>query len=996
MTCIVLLLHKASATDLCTSLNSTLDPKYQRNVVPLGGISVQGLADPFIPTPLACATACCGSLSCNAIFFFNETCYQIECSPDEPSRCTYSSAEDDQYAGSYWLLLRTPPQSLSNSSSSTLTQTLASSLENTVSPTGIPASMTPSFVTPISLGPECNISGTDCGPNEECVSLPSETTVTRYQCACLTGFQRDESTKTCIQLDDGMKELVSPVSTLSASPVVESPNTTMPLPSVQPSSTVLPTVPQGEGLVVSAGEERTIRWPTNEITVNAFVLPQTVETNKDNYRYQWSLFAHPDGTETGEMVDINSASLKLSKLRIGTYTFKVSVSADGKYGESYVNITVLPAARENKSPVAYAKPSYQEVNQPNDLIIDGSGSTDDDKIVRYHWEEVSSPLDSQTSIDTSDLEKPTLVLKGLGPGSYRFKLTVTDSDGLQNDTYANALVIKETDYPPKANAGSNIIINLPQTSVTLMGNASQDDKGIISYEWTKKSDDKLTADMLGVRTPFLQLDNLQVGDYTFTLTVTDSAKQMASADVHVFVKPERNQPPVSRAGPDKVIWLPVDTLTLDGSNSTDDQKILSYTWSLIGGPNVPVITNGDQTVASVSNLVIGEYKFKLTVKDNEDLESSSQIVVTVKENPNRAPVAKAGGDRVVVLPSPLVIINGSASSDDKGIVSYLWTRDKSSPAAGDVVPLSDQQVALQLVNIVPGHYKFTLTVTDAEGMESQDSMSLVVQPDPYRLNLVELHLMIDISSFKDSNESTLKDQLSLLLHKSSSTGVPTVFIRQLAEDIPTGRTLVIFYVESVNKDHRELWPAPEVVSTLKKLRSSLDILEIQIAKFEPVVCQNNCSDHGVCDQVSKMCICDGFWMEDFFKSYFGDQETNCDWSVLYVVIIVFFGVVALGATFWAIVCYCKRYRCSYLKPKLKRHRYSGSLEVQSEDSFKINEQMELIPKTRPIQNSSLMQSESELSSEELLFVNSKRTANGFAKKLNNNGSAVSGAKQTAA
>lgn len=54
----------------------------------------------------------------------------------------------------------------------------------------------------------------------------------------------------------------------------------------------------------------------------------------------------------------------------------------------------------------------------------------------------------------------------------------------------------ETDYPPKANAGSNIIINLPQTSVTLMGNASQDDKLIVSYEWTKKSDDKLTADML--------------------------------------------------------------------------------------------------------------------------------------------------------------------------------------------------------------------------------------------------------------------------------------------------------------------------------------------------------------------------------------------------------------------------------------------------------------------------------------------------------------------
>ena len=51
------------------------------------------------------------------------------------------------------------------------------------------------------------------------------------------------------------------------------------------------------------------------------------------------------------------------------------------------------------------------------------------------------------------------------------------------------------DYPPKANAGSNVILSLPQNSVTLYGNASTDDKGIASYEWMKQSDDKLTADM---------------------------------------------------------------------------------------------------------------------------------------------------------------------------------------------------------------------------------------------------------------------------------------------------------------------------------------------------------------------------------------------------------------------------------------------------------------------------------------------------------------------
>ena len=71
---------------------------------------------------------------------------------------------------------------------------------------------------------------------------------------------------------------------------------------------------------------------------------------------------------------------------------------------------------------------------------------------------------------------------------------MTDSDGATNSTFADVTVIKEVDYPPKANAGSNVIISLPQNSVTLYGNSSTDDKGIASYEWNKH-EDILTADM---------------------------------------------------------------------------------------------------------------------------------------------------------------------------------------------------------------------------------------------------------------------------------------------------------------------------------------------------------------------------------------------------------------------------------------------------------------------------------------------------------------------
>ena len=41
------------------------------------------------------------------------------------------------------------------------------------------------------------------------------------------------------------------------------------------------------------------------------------------------------------------------------------------------------------------------------------------------------------------------------------------------------------------------------------------------------------------------------------------------------------------------------------------------------------------------------------------------------------------------------------------------------------------------------------------------------------------------------------------------------------------------------------------------------------------VCQNDCSGHGTCNQRTKKCSCDVFWMENFFKSNFGPQRSNC-------------------------------------------------------------------------------------------------------------------------
>lgn len=53
---------------------------------------------------------------------------------------------------------------------------------------------------------------------------------------------------------------------------------------------------------------------------------------------------------------------------------------------------------------------------------------------------------------------------------------------------------------------------------------------------------------------------------------------------------------------------------------------------------------------------------------------------------NKPPTAKITANVVITLPTDTAELDGSKSSDDKGIVSYLWTRDEGSPAAGVSVP----------------------------------------------------------------------------------------------------------------------------------------------------------------------------------------------------------------------------------------------------------------------------------------------------------------------
>ena len=90
--------------------------------------------------------------------------------------------------------------------------------------------------------------------------------------------------------------------------------------------------------------------------------------------------------------------------------------------------------------------------------------------------------------------------------------------------------------------------------------------------------------MDGTSTPFLHLSKLEVGVYKFVLKVTDTSNQSSTAEVHVFVKPENNQPPVAVTAKEVKAVLPLDkSLVLDGSQSHDDTGVTKWLWEQVSG-----------------------------------------------------------------------------------------------------------------------------------------------------------------------------------------------------------------------------------------------------------------------------------------------------------------------------------------------------------------------------------------------------------------------------
>jgi hypothetical protein len=187
-----------------------------------------------------------------------------------------------------------------------------------------------------------------------------------------------------------------------------------------------------------------------------------------------------------------------------------------------------------------------------------------------------------------------------------------------------------------------------------------------------------------------------------------------------------NKIPVANAGSDQTMYLPTSSASLTGSGVDSDGSIASYSWTKISGPSA-TLTNATTSKLTLSNLQEGTYIFRLTVKDNSGNTDSDYIKMSVVSN--IVPVANAGADKSIVLPTNYIKIDGTATDADGTIASYSW----SKVSGGNASLSGTTSSSLSVSNLVEGAYTFRLTIKDNKGATDTDDVNVTVSASTLRL-----------------------------------------------------------------------------------------------------------------------------------------------------------------------------------------------------------------------------------------------------------------------
>lgn len=404
--------------------------------------------------------------------------------------------------------------------------------------------------------------------------------------------------------------------------------------------------------------------------------------------YNWSVVAGSitSGAGTNEII----------VLWTSTVTPSVSISytdanSCGAAAPTVQNITV------HNSPSPDLSINSDQACQNSNLLLDGNPSGGSNVFITHKWTDAGAAFLDDTNIETPTFNCPT-------PADYDLTYTVIDNNGCEGSDNITITV----NPGPTADAGIDDA-TCEDVAYTLPASQATATNGTIA--WTEDGTGSITSGATTI-TPTYTPGAGEIGDVNLTLTVTGTGACIASTAVDNMIL--------------TINPLPTPTITGDNSACLNTSKTYSteagmtgYVWTIADG----TIDSGQGTDA-ISVTWTSQVAPKITVNYNNANSCSAvaptELNVTVNDNPT----ADLSGNATTVCENNDLILDGNPLGGSGTYTTHLWSD------AG-ITYLDDINIQGPTFNSnTPGNYNLTYTVTDDNGCEDSDNMTITVTNGP--------------------------------------------------------------------------------------------------------------------------------------------------------------------------------------------------------------------------------------------------------------------------
>ena len=208
------------------------------------------------------------------------------------------------------------------------------------------------------------------------------------------------------------------------------------------------------------------------------------------------------------------------------------------------------------------------------------------------------------------------------------------------------------------------------------------------------------------------------GQYGAFLELYDSAGYYTPAAVLMQTTPD-NVPPVANAGLDLAVNEDT-TATFDGSASTDNVGIASYTWTFMDG----TMQTLQGVTASYVFATPGTYVVTLTVRDADGNVGTDTVTVTVRDVTPPAVTVSSPSDGASVPGSTVIV---ASATDNLAVVRVQFLVDGVSVGNDTTAPF---EWSIAAGSLKDGNHTVTVIALDAAGNSASATVHVTVTNVP--------------------------------------------------------------------------------------------------------------------------------------------------------------------------------------------------------------------------------------------------------------------------